>query len=154
MKLIRQLRSALVVSLLWAAAWFPVGLVLGVIKGWVSVLPEGGFDVLFLAVWTALGACAGALFSGLLITLERNRSLSDLSWRRLAIWGVLGGAALPLLGSIAVTTFLRGVTLSSDAPAVFGVMAVLGAVCAIGTLALARRAERGATMTGDPGGKR
>ena len=144
MKLLRQLRSALVVSLIWAAAWFPVGVVLGVIKGWVSVPPASGSEVLFLALWTALGACAGALFSALLITLERNRSLADLSSRRLAVWGVLGGAGVPLLGSAVILTVVEGISLSSDAPAIFGVMAILGALCGVATLALARRAEPGA----------
>ena len=131
MSILRRIRGAVSVALIWAVAWLPIGVLVAIWKGWLSTP--------FLAVWTALGASAGAVFALLLATLERRRTLEDLSTRRLTIWGALGGAALPVVGSLLIDLLVPNVSLAGDAPAVFGVMALLGAACAWATLRIARR---------------
>jgi hypothetical protein len=129
--ILRRIRGAASVALIWAAAWLPVGVLVAAWKGWLS--PE------FLGVWTLLGACAGAVFAILLATLERRRTLEDLSPRRLTMWGALGGAALPVGGSLLIDLLVRGTSLTGDAPVIFGILALLGAACAWATLRIARR---------------
>jgi hypothetical protein len=86
--------------------------------------------------WSTLGAFSGAVFATLLLGFERRRSIDTLAGRRVAVWGALGGATLPL-----VVIALGGLDgrLSSDwlmAPLISG---TLGAVCATASVRLARR---------------
>lgn len=136
--MLRRIRGALSVALIWALAWLPFGVVVGLWKGWVSLPPRHEIDLWFVAVWTLLGACAGGVFAILLAALERYRTLSELSPRRLAAWGAIGGAGLPVAGSLLIT-LLTDLSLASDAPGIFALMALLGATCAWMTLRIARR---------------
>jgi|RhiMetdeSRZDD1v2_1073273.scaffolds.fasta_scaffold57739_6 hypothetical protein len=131
MAILRRIRGTVSVALIWAIAWLPVGVLVGLSMGWL------GFR--FLLVWTTLGACAGAVFAILLATFERKRTVHDLSSRRLTIWGAVGGAAIPVIASVLIDLLIRGISLTRGAPVVFGVLALMGAVCAWGTLRIARR---------------
>jgi hypothetical protein len=136
--MLRRIRGALSLAGLWAVAWVPVGVLVGLAKGWSHLPPRSKSELVFLAVWTFLGASSGAVFAALLATLEKNRTLADLSPRRLAVWGAIGGAALPVVVSLLITTLVRGLSLNSDAPGVFLIMALMGSVCAWLTLRIAR----------------
>jgi hypothetical protein len=134
----RRLRSALVLGAIWGAVWFPVGIVVGLVftrlydPTWTNFLSG-------LAAWTVIGVSSGATFALLVAMFERNRTIQQLAVARLALWGMIGGAALPVAAILVLLKYVPGAHLSSSGRAVFALMAVLGSVCAIATLWLARR---------------
>jgi hypothetical protein len=134
----RRLRSALVLGVIWGAVWFPVGIVVGLV---VTRLSDPTWTNFFsgLAAWTLIGVSSGATFALLVAIFERNRTIQQLAVARLALWGMIGGAALPVAAMLVLLKLLPGAHLSSSGPAVFVLMAALGSVCAIMTLWLARR---------------
>jgi len=114
-------------GLTWAAAWAAVGSV----PRWVF-----GFntDVPFPLVFGVLGFGAGVIFSGLLMLTEGRRGFDELRLSRFAAWGAVGGFLLSAI-------FIRAASLGgADALAIAPTFAVAGAICASGSLALARRA--------------
>ena len=127
-KWVRRIRSAVVLGLTWATVWFAAGLVLLLVVGF------GAADVPFPLFFGLLGFLAGATFSLLLAVIERRRKFDQLSLSRSAGWGALGG----LLLAIALV-LVSGL---GDEVLVLGpVFALSGAICAAGTLAVARWAD-------------
>lgn len=124
----RRLRGALGLGVLWGVGGAVVG---GVIEGILNILP--GSD-LFLGVdiWPAALAIpaflAGLAFSLVLWLAEGRRSFGDLRLPRVAVWGAIGGLAL-------------GASVGLPLVAI-GALAGTSAVCAAGSLALARRPQR------------
>jgi hypothetical protein len=111
----------------WAAAWSAVGLV----PRWVF-----GFnaDVPFPLVFGVLGLIAGVIFSGLLMLTEGRRGFDQMTLSRFAVWGALGGLLLSAI-------FTKAASLGwAEALAIAPTFAVACAICASGSLALARRA--------------
>ena len=126
-KWLRRIRGAIGMGLTWAAAWAAVGSV----PRWVF-----GFntDVPFPLVFGVLGFGAGVIFSGLLMLTEGRRGFDELRLSRFAAWGAVGGFLLSAI-------FIRAASLGgADALAIAPTFAVAGAICASGSLALARRA--------------
>ena len=134
-------------SVTWGVAWGVLGSTLtAVLLLWSSrhdaaVQKFGVVDTIppMFAFWGMLGAFSGAVFATLLLGFERRRSIDNLAGRRVAVWGALGGATLPL-----VVIALGGLDgrLSSDwllAPLISG---TLGAICASASLRLARQIPR------------
>ena len=113
---------------IWAAAWFAAGLV----PRWVF-----GFnaDVPFPLVFGVLGFMAGVIFSGVLTLSEGRRGFDRLTLPRFAGWGAMGGLLLSAL-------FAKIASLGwGDVLVIAPTFALASAVCASGSLALARRAE-------------
>jgi hypothetical protein len=111
----------------WAAAWFVAGLV----PRWVF-----GFnaDVPFPLVFGVLGFMAGVIFSVLLMLTEGRRGFDQMTLPRFAAWGAVSGF---LLSGI----FTRAASLGfGEVLAIAPTFAVACAICASGSLALARRA--------------
>jgi hypothetical protein len=111
----------------WAAAWFAAGLV----PRWVF-----GFnaDVPFPLVFGVLGFMAGVTFSGLLMLTESRRGFDQMTLSRFAAWGAVGGLLLSAI-------FTKAASLGwADALAIAPTFAIACAICASGSLALARRA--------------
>ena len=146
---LKRIRGALGMGLTWAAAWSLIGAVMAVLP-WVH--PVGGPSVLELVVgfgaqYAAMGFVGGAAFSVVLGMTESRRRFDQMSLPRFAAWGALGGLfmsvfkdtighfLLGLLGTIGVPSF----TVTSAMSA--GVVILLGAGSAAGSLALARRAD-------------
>ena len=126
-KWMRCIRGAIGMGFTWAAAWFAAGLV----PRWVF-----GFnaDVPFPLVFGVLGFIAGVIFSGLLMLTEGRRGFDEMKLSRFAAWGALGGFLLSAI-------FTRAASLGwADALAIAPTFAVASAICASGSLALARRA--------------
>lgn len=126
---LRRLRGALGIGVTWAGLWTAVGLGLA---GVLRILRPADFDPgeglgVILPVLALVGFLSGLGFALLLSLSERKRTLGELSLPRVALWGLLGSAAIPLLlgtdGTMGVLTGL------------------LGAVFASGTVAVARRQE-------------
>ena len=124
----RRLRAAIGIGLTWGAAWLGAGLALLAIVG-----PDAA-DVPFPLFFGLLGFIAGALFSGVLGTLASRARMRQLSFWRFAGVGAVGGL---LLAAIMMPIAGPGVGLLVLGP----VFAGASALCAAGTLALAKRAD-------------
>jgi hypothetical protein len=126
---LRRIRGAIGMGLTWGAAWGGAGFVLAVVTRFRADAP---FPLLF----GVLGFIAGVIFSALLGLIEGGRSLDQMSLPRFAGWGTVGGLLLSAL-------FARAASLGwGDVLVVAPTFAVACAVCASGSLAIARRAVR------------
>ena len=126
-KWMRRMCGALGMGFTWAAAWFAVGLVPRWLFGFNTDAP-------FPIIFGVLGFIAGVIFSGLLMLTEGRRGFDELSLPRFAAWGAVGGFLLSAI-------FTRAASLGfGDALAIVPTFAVASAICASGSLALARRA--------------
>jgi hypothetical protein len=142
-QLLRRIRGAIGMGLTWAAAWFAAGALLARVPGFYSDLP-------FALLFAPLGFVTGIIFSGVLVGIESRRGFDRTSLSRFAGLGAASG--LLLSGIFVVGATLRGGSWVGEF-LVFGPgLATAGAVCAAGSLALARRAERRALPRpgGDP----
>ena len=139
----RRIRAAIGMGLTWGAAWFGAGILLARVPGFYSDLP-------FALLFAPLGFVTGIIFSGILVLSERRRRFDRVSLWRFAGWGAVSG--LLLSGIFAVAAAFRGETLWGEF-LVFGPpLTMASAVCAAGSLAMARRAERRElrSRSGDP----
>jgi hypothetical protein len=128
-KWLRRVRGAIGMGFTWAVAWSVAGLV----PRWVL-----GFnpDVPFPLVFGVLGFIAGVTFSGLVVLTEGRRRFDQISLPRFAGWGAMGGLLLSAL-------FAKAASLEwGDVLAIAPTFALASAVCASGSLAVARRALR------------
>lgn len=127
-KWLRRMRGAIGMGFIWAAAWFAVGFVPRWVFGIDSDLP---FPLLF----GALGFVAGVTFSGVLVLTEGRRRFDQMSLPRFATSGALGGFLLSAL-------FVRGTSYGwGEVLAISCMFSLASAVCAAGSLAVARRAR-------------
>lgn len=129
----RRIRAALRMGLTWGVAWFGAGILLARVPGFYS-------DVPFALLFAPLGFTTGIIFSGILVGIEGRRTLDRMSLSRFAGWGVVSG--LLLSGIFVIGAAMRGDTLWGEF-LVFGPpLALASAVCAAGSLAMARWAQR------------
>lgn len=129
----RRIRGAIRMGLIWGAAWSAAGALLARVPGLYSDLP-------FALLFAPLGFVTGIIFSGVLVAIEGRRRFDSMSLSRFAAWGAASG--LLLSGIFAVAAALRGASFWGEL-LVFGpALASAAAVCAAGSLAVARRAER------------
>jgi hypothetical protein len=99
----RQLRALLKLAVLWATPWTLVGIGLGFYR-WVTT-PHLPAESASLVGWLAahavafgtLGLISGLGVGLLLARAERGRQVEQIRPRRLALWGIIGGLAPPLL---------------------------------------------------------
>ena len=139
----RRIRAAIGMGLTWGAAWFGAGLLLARVPGFYSDLP-------FALLFAPLGFITGIIFSGILVGIEGRRGFDRTSLLRFAGWGAASG--LLLSGIFVVGAALRGES-SWGEFLVFGPpLTIASAICAAGSLAVARRAERRelSRPSGDP----
>ena len=145
--ILRKLRAMLVMATIWSAGWPPLGIVWSAVawldaqrsvgRAWLVPFPPIVAPMIMCAAW---GFIAGAVFALALASAERTRgTLLGLSRKRTALWGVLGGAALPAL------TLLAGSPWLSTQPAMFltfsGLSVAFGAASAVGGVVVAQRSE-------------
>jgi hypothetical protein len=91
-------------------------------------------------LFAPLGFATGVIFSSIVAKIEGGRGLDRLSFLRFAGWGAASG--LLLSGIFVVGAALRGSSPWGEF-LVFGpALATAGAICAAGSLALAKRSER------------
>src|SRR5436190_1554094 len=127
-KWLRRIGGAIGIGFTWAAAWSAAGL----LPRWLF-----GFnaDVPFPLVFGVLGFIAGIIFSGVLVLTEGRRWFDEMKLSRFAVWGAISGVLLS-------AGFARAASLSGgDVLVIAPTFAVACALCASGTLALARRAK-------------
>lgn len=138
---IRTLRGTLSTSALWGVTWSVIGAGIGAVLGladpglWVY-----GNPVLDWALGMgAYGLLSGGAFAGIMTLGESRKSILELSLPRVALWGVLGGAVVPLFFG-AAGMFAAGTTVA-DVIGAMVVTAFLGGSFASGSVAMARQAE-------------
>ena len=151
---LKRIRGAVSTALTWAVAWGGAGAIIGLVTGAVWGTGAGSLIMTFLSP-TALGLifgsalfgsvffamcgfAGGAAFSVVLSVTEGRRRFDEMSLLRFAACGAVGGVllAIPLLLLLAAT----------DPSALYwfgnsGVVALLGAGSAAGSLSVARRAD-------------
>jgi hypothetical protein len=129
----RRIRAAIGMGLTWGAAWFGAGILLARVPGFYS-------DVPFALLFAPLGFVTGIIFSGILVAIENRRRFDRMSLSRFAGWGAVSGFLLS--GIVGGGAALGGETLGGEVLVLGLVLAMASAVCAAGSLAMARRAER------------
>ena len=128
-KWLRRIRGAIGMGVTWGAVWGTVGMIPRLVFGMNTDAP-------FPLIFGVLGFVAGVTFSGVLMLTEGRRRFDQMSLRRFADWGAVGGLLLSGLFSIAASLEW------GDVLAIVPTFALASAVCASGSLALARRAVR------------
>ncbi len=131
-KWLKRIRGALGIGLTWAAAWSGVAVILALVGVFGTLGPILDY-VVFAVLFGIVGFMGGAAFSVALGITERRRRFDEMSLRRFAFWGAVGG----LLVSI---PWVAGATLA-EALSIGVVMTLTGAGSSAGSLALARRAD-------------
>jgi hypothetical protein len=99
MKQPRTLRSVFELGLIWGILWASLTILAGTILGRLDPNQiDAGEEPLVLAPFIGLvGLLCGVVFGGLMSTVERGKPIADLSLVRVAVWGILVCAALPLV---------------------------------------------------------
>src|SRR5215217_8205519 len=128
----RRIRAAIGMGLTWGAAWFGAGILLARVPGFYSDLP-------FALLFAPLGFLTGIIFSGILVGIEGRHGFGRTSLSRFAGWGAASG--LLLSGIFVVGAALRGAPVWGELLLFGPPLAIASAVCAAGSLAVARRAE-------------
>ena len=138
-KWLRRIRGAFGTGLTWAAGWFGVGAIVGVV-GLTMGVPGGlGLVVGGSLAYAGLGFLGGAAFSVILGITEGRRRFDQMSLPRFTVWGAMGGGFLSILwGTLMVTV---GAQSLAFATAFVVLVTLLGAGSAAGSLALARMAD-------------
>lgn len=125
---IRRLRGMLGTGVTWGVGWaivmFGIGTIIGIVDP--DSIDAGEEPWRIAGLVGGVGFLSGVAFAGLFSWIENRKSLRDLSVARAAVWGAIGGAALPLL------TTMNDSVLVNTMP--------LGAIFAASTVAIARRA--------------
>ena len=126
-KWLRRIRGAIGMGITWGAAWSVAGILLAVVTRFEADAP-------FPLIFGVLGFVAGVMFSAFLALTEGRRRFDQMSLPRFASWGALGGLLLSAV-------FTKAASLGwGDVLAIAPTFALASAVCASGSLALARRA--------------
>lgn len=140
--MLRRLRGILSLAVLWAMVWLLAGVVVELAFRWSAGSPRHGLHFQDLLGWTGLGAFSGAVFAALIALFERRRTFDELSVKRLASWGALAGAVLPVAASVAMGFAKTDVSGAGLVALSFVIMALLGGACGWSTIRLAKRGAR------------
>ena len=146
---LKRIRGAVGMGLTWAISWSAVGALVAVLPG---TMRAGYFPIVPLIVgfatqFAALGFVGGAAFSVVLGVTEGRRRFNQMSLPRFALWGAFGGLiiwAVRVTVGESVMSFLwsAGVPALNGSGAISGgIIVLLGAGSAAGSLALARSVD-------------
>lgn len=137
-KWLRRVRGAIGMGLAWAFAWFGAGMVM--LLGFLLTTGSTGADVPYPLGFGMLGFFGGVTFSAVLGVLGGSRRFDQMSLPRFAGWGAAGGFLLAA-GFVSVVAFVEDITFMQNLVVLGPIFAAAGAVCAGGSLAIARKAE-------------
>ena len=129
-KWLRRIRGAIGMGFTWGAAWSAAGII-------VAAAFRFQADAPFPLIFGVLGFLAGIIFSAVLSLSDGRRRFDQMSLPRFAGWGAAGGVVLSAIFAKAASLELGDVLM------IVPTFAAASAVCASGSLALARRAARG-----------
>jgi hypothetical protein len=126
-KWLQRLRGAIGMGVTWGVAWSAAGFVLAVVTRFKADAP-------FPLIFGVLGFAAGVIFSAVLALSHGRRGFDQMSLPRFAGWGAAGGLLLSAV-------FANAASLGwGDVLMIAPTFALASAVCASGSLAVARRA--------------
>ena len=126
-KWLRRIRGAIGMGFTWGVAWSAAGLVMAAVFRFQADAP-------FPIIFGVLGFVAGLIFSAFLALTEGRRRFDQMSLPRFAGWGAVGGLVLAAIFAKAASLEL------GDVLVITPTFALASAVCASGSLAVARRA--------------
>jgi hypothetical protein len=129
----RRIRAAMGMGVIWGLVWGFAGGVLARLPGFDTDLP---LPLLF----APLGFISGVVFSGILVGIAGRRGFERTSLPRFA--GIGAASGLLLAGIFVVAAALRGGDWWGEMLLFGPPLTIASAVCAAGSLAVARRAER------------
>lgn len=113
-RLIRWIRAALGIAVVWGLLWVAIGVGLTVVFGVFRPddIGAGEGPTRTLPILGLVGFWSGLAFAGVMSLAERRTELHELSLARVALWGLAAGAGIPLLmgtdGSMGWLTGLMG----------------------------------------------
>ncbi len=127
MRRLPNLRSMLGIGLVWGILWAVLAIVVGTVIGVIDPdqIDRGEEPVLLAPMIGLVGFICGVVFGALVSTAERGEPILDLPRIRVAMWGILVAAALPLVIGKGVPEML--------------VTVPLGAVSALASVAIVRK---------------
>ena len=139
---VRRVRASITLGLIWGVAW-GMGAVLIAAASTLVGAPDDLFDAPAAAM-AMPGFVGGVIFSVILGVLGRRHRFSELSVRRFAAWGALGGLLLALVPLALVTVGLAtpNVSIWRFTAVLVPPLTLLCSASAAGSLMLARRLER------------
>ena len=150
---LRMLRGTLGTAAAWAVTWATGGFVIGLVRRFfvAGENPTAWTPTVALktALWSAadlaiFGAISGLVFATIVASRGPLR-LPQLSLRRMAVWGAASALLLPVEGLlIELEKYVGMPGYVIERLITYG---ALGALCAAGTLALARRGRDGESLT-------
>jgi len=125
--LFRRLRNLLGIGLIWGILWAALAIIVGTILGVIDPhdIDPGEEPIVLAPMIGLVGFICGVVFGALASTAERGETIVDLPLIRVAMWGVLVSAALPL-------------ATGKDIPELL-VTVPLGAVSALASVAIVRK---------------
>ncbi len=138
-KWLKRIRGALGMGLIWAAAWFGAGMIFlsGLLVFGTPPLGTGLAALVANSVLLAVaGLIGGTAFSVVLGIAEGRRRFDEMSLLRFAGWGAVGG-----LSYVGALFGIWGGPFTLEGVLVTGVVMLMAAGSAAGSLALARMAD-------------
>ena len=139
-KWLKRIRGALGTALTWAAGWSVVGTILwwagGLIFVGGTVAEPAALTATLLVTFGVFGFISGAIFSVVLGLAEGRRRFDQMSLPRFAAWGAVGGLLLTTF-----VVFVEWGQLSLEESIILGILPLMGAGSAAGSLALARESD-------------
>lgn len=126
---LRRIGGAVLMALIWAVVWAPLGVLTGVI-----VDPSGAMDEMWLAIGAYPGFLCGAVFYAVVGIAEGGRGIDALALSRAGVWGALSGLLVGMFPFVVGTVntayplslwgvaTITPVTLLSSASAVISVL--------------------------------
>jgi hypothetical protein len=130
---LRKCRGVLGIGVTWAVAWGAIFAGLTLLIGLFdpdSIDPgEGPFAV--ARIGAIFGFVSGVCFGLVLSLTEGRKTIRNLSLRRVALWGMLGTAVFPLLTPVHNSMLV--------------ILCPIGAALAAGSVAVAKKADLGAS---------
>ena len=147
--MLRKFRAGLVITAVWVLCWVPFGVALDHVLADILV-PEPRVHSPYtpIRVWAIWGALTGLGFVIVLALAERGHRVASLSVLRVLSWGAIGSALLPVvyyvylaMTSAPVPPFSFDSLFWRIRLMTVGISALLGVVCALGTLTLMRAGQ-------------
>jgi hypothetical protein len=98
-KQLRNLRSLLGIGLIWGILWSLLALTIGTAIGLIDPadIDPGEEPIVLAPIVGLVGFIGGVVFAALVSTAERGEPIHDIPLIRVALWGVLVAAAVPLV---------------------------------------------------------
>ncbi len=134
----RRIFGVVMVALVWAVVWAPVGVLTGMI-----VDPGGSMDEMWVAVGAYPGFLCGAVFSAVVGIAEARRRIDELALSRVGAWGAASGLLVGVLPFV-VGTVNPALPLWLWGIITIGAVTILSSASAVGTASIARIAKKGA----------